>query len=353
MSSVNLQSREGLIQEFLCAHGHGSSVRTHLTGDASSRAYEYVQAGQADPVILMNAPQQPDGPPIRDGKPYSQIARLAEDIRAFVGVAMMLEEHGFRVPKIHAQELDHGLLLIEDLGNTGIITDQRQPIDERYVAAIETLKAVHEKQWPDAVQLQDGSQYSLANFDQDAMMIEVDLLAQWYAPYKLGRSLADQELAELQTIWRNMIGTLQSAEHSIVLRDYHSPNIIWMAGCSGTDRTGLIDFQDALRGPSAYDVASLAQDARVDVSAELETLLLDHYCKLRTGFDEEQFRAAYAVLAAQRATKILGIFVRLWQRDGKDVYLAHLPRIESYLQRSLKHPVLREYKAWAAAVLNI
>jgi len=184
------------------------------------------------------------------------------------------------------------------------------------------------------------------------MMIEVDLLTQWYAPHRLGRALSDQEQADLQTIWHNMIGQLRTVEKSIVLRDYHSPNIIWMAQAEGANGTGLIDFQDALNGPSAYDVASLAQDARVDVSAELETALVNHYCQLRAGFDEESFRAAYAILSAQRATKILGIFVRLWQRDGKNAYLAHLPRIESYLHRSLQHPSLRDYKNWVETVLE-
>ena len=131
-----------------------------------------------------------------------------------------------------------------------------------------------------------------------------------------------------------------------VLRDYHSPNIIWNGGARGTDRVGLIDFQDAVIGPCAYDVASLAQDARVDVPFALEQQLVARYCTQRQELDESAFREAYAIMAAQRATKVLGIFVRLSQRDGKHGYLTHLPRIQDYLSRSLAHPALADYKAW-------
>jgi aminoglycoside/choline kinase family phosphotransferase len=134
------------------------------------------------------------------------------------------------------------------------------------------------------------------------------------------------------------------------LRDYHSPNLIWMPERDGLARVGLVDFQDCVMGHPAYDVASLLQDARVTVPDELEIRLLGHYAQTRRAaspdFEMAGFARAYAILGAQRATKILGIFARLDKRDGKPQYLAHLPRIWAYLQRCLAHPALAKVKRW-------
>jgi aminoglycoside/choline kinase family phosphotransferase len=138
-----------------------------------------------------------------------------------------------------------------------------------------------------------------------------------------------------------------------VLRDYHSPNLLWLPQREGVGRIGLVDFQDALIGPAAYDVASLLQDARVDVPEDMEMNLLGRYVRARLNqdgdFDTGGFTLLYATLAAQRATKILGIFARLQRRDGKPQYLRHIPRLWGYLQRSLAHPALAGLKAWYAA----
>jgi hypothetical protein len=137
------------------------------------------------------------------------------------------------------------------------------------------------------------------------------------------------------------------------LRDYHSPNLLWLPKREGIARIGLVDFQDALIGPAAYDVASLLQDARVDVPEDMEMNLLGRYVRARLGhdrgFDTGGFTLLYATLAAQRATKILGIFARLQRRDGKPQYLRHTPRLWGYLQRSLAHPALAALKGWYAA----
>jgi len=132
-----------------------------------------------------------------------------------------------------------------------------------------------------------------------------------------------------------------------MLRDFHSPNIIWRGELQGHDRLGIIDFQDALIGPAAYDVASLAMDARVTVPEKIEAAVTKTYVAARQaagGFDAESFGEAYAIMAAQRNSKILGIFVRLDRRDGKPDYLKHLPRIRDYLRRALAHPALAELR---------
>ena len=350
--AVERLQRSLILRTYLNDHGHSQSRRQFLTGDASTRTYETVHHNDGSHVILMNAPAQPDGPPIRDGKPYSKIANLAEDMSAFAGMAYLLEEQGFRVPKIFELNLDQGILLIEDLGSGVIIDDTRTPIVDRYTASIETLAALHDKKWRNEVALPNGQNHEVPPFDKQAMSIEVELLIDWYFEWKTGRKSSQDERAEFLEIWSDLIDLAQAGEKCLVLRDYHSPNIIWIDEAEGTDRTGLIDFQDGLIGPTAYDVASLAQDARVDVSANLESELLDHYCKLRAPFDEEGFRSTYAIMSAQRVTKVLGIFVRLSKRDGKDAYLNHMPRMEDYLKRSLAHPTLARYREWIEPLLS-
>ncbi len=344
-------TRSLAIRDFLDRNGMAGAARQHLTGDASTRSYETVAAADRT-LIAMNAPATPDGPPVEPyGVPYSRIAHLAEDVRPFVAVARALSQAGFVAPTIEAADIDAGLLLISDLGSGQIITDDRQPVDERYEAAIDCLVALHTHTWSDRLPVADGeADHIVPVYSKRAMLAEVNLLPTWYARHRTGRTLTDTEAAQFKTVWSDLIDTLAGGETTLVLRDYHSPNIIWQDGASGTDRIGLIDFQDAVIGPTAYDVASLAQDARIDIPDVLENRLLDRYCATRTAqeapFDEAAFRDAYAIMAAQRATKIAGIFVRLSQRDGKDGYLKHLPRIEGYIERSLRHPSLASYTAW-------
>lgn len=340
------------IRAFLDENGHARNRRHRLTGDASVRAYETIETGDNSSLVLMDDPTQPDGPPIRDGKTYSDIARRAVDVSAFVAIDQLLIEKGFRAPSILAQDMDAGLLLMENLGNDGLLTSDRQPIAERYEAAMETLAVLHETAWPDEVALTDGRTHRIPPYDAQALLIEVELLAQWYAPYRSSGHLSDSQRAEFMNIWRELVEKLCLAEQTLVLRDYHSPNIIWIDDATGVGRTGLIDFQDALIGPATYDVASLAQDARIAISETLEHRLIDHYCSFRDGLDRAAFDQSYSIAAAQRATKILGIFVRLSEDSGKQAYLAHLPHMEAYLKRSLSHPVLADYRRWVETVLN-
>lgn len=352
VEAVQRVERSQRIRYFLDQHGYAAATRQHLTGDASARRYETVGRNTTGPIILMDSPEQPDGPPVKDGKPYSIIAHLAENTRAFVAIAKLLKDRGFAAPAIIASDLDDGLLLIEDLGAGAIITPDREPVIARYRAAMETLAAIHALDWRDSVEYAEDGIHDIPQFDRGVMLIEVDLLASWYAPYRLGRPLSDAEERRFREIWSVLFDDLADAETSLILRDYHSPNIIWIDEEKGIGRTGLIDFQDALIGPSAYDVASLAQDARVDVSADLEQALVEHYCSARARLNRSAFEHDYAIMAAQRATKILGIFVRLSRRDGKHGYLPHLPRIEAYLDRSLGHPALADYRDWVNTVLR-
>ncbi|MEF2550733.1 tRNA (adenosine(37)-N6)-threonylcarbamoyltransferase complex ATPase subunit type 1 TsaE [Aurantimonas sp. A2-1-M11] len=335
-------SRSLAIRAFLADAGLGDTLRQRFSGDASGRRYETVEhAGET--LIVMDAPRQPDGPPIRDGLPYSRIAHLAEDVAPFVAVANALSAQGFAAPHIHRIDLDAGLLLIDHLGSQTLLDADGRPIPERYETATAVLAALHRTRWDPIMPVERGLMHTVPPYDRRAMRMEVDLLPDWYLPHARQRPATDDETARFAAVWNDLFDTLETAEVSLTLRDFHSPNIIWRPAEAGLGRIGLIDFQDALMGPAAYDLASLAQDARVDVPRELETRLVSLYMSLRggdAGFDAASFERDYAIMAAQRASKILGIFVRLLERDGKPQYLRHIPRIKAYFARTLGHPSL-------------
>lgn len=354
LAFANLE-RSVLIRSFLNKGWEKNLEREILFGDASVRSYEKV-SNSKETRILMNAPRQADGPVLRDGKPYSQLAHLAEDVSAFVGVGNILASAGLSAPTLYAQDLDEGLLLLEDLGSETIIDKERQPIEDRYILSAEMLAQFHTNNFTKSTKLNDGSIYNVPNYNREAMLIEVELLLDWYAPHMKGTPLLQSEKDAFLKIWNDLIDVLDKSETALCLRDYHSPNIIWLPQHKGINKIGVIDFQDAVIGPAAYDVASLAQDARVDISLTLENALVKHYISIRkevsAEFNADAFKEYYAIMAAQRVTKILGIFIRLNMRDGKPAYLKHLPRCQEYILRSLNHPTLAAYKSWYLNVID-
>jgi len=220
---------------------------------------------------------------------------------------------------------------------------------------VETDAADQEELWraaTDALVALRGSAPpgSLAPYDHGALGIEVELIIDWYWPALYGTPAPEEARASFLALWSAVFDRLAAQEKGWVLRDYHSPNLLWLPQRQGIARVGVIDFQDAMRGSPAYDLVSLLQDARVDVPPELEGHLFDHYCAAvghaQTGFDRDAFAFAYAALGAQRNTKILGIFARLAKRDGKPQYLRHIPRLWRYLERDLAHRELAPLKDW-------
>jgi tRNA threonylcarbamoyl adenosine modification protein YjeE len=339
--------RIAIIRRFLARNGFGLAERQRMQGDASTRAYERLTLDGAS-YILMNSPRRPDGPVMRDGKPYSAIAHLAEDVTPFVAMALALRERGFSAPAILAADREAGLLVIEDLG-AELVVAGTAPIEARYEAAVDLLAALHREPVTDLLLVEPGVGYALPRYDMDALLIEVELLLDWYLP-KLNARISDAKRDSYLALWREALLPVVAAKPTWVLRDFHSPNLLWLATREGTARIGLLDFQDALMGSPAYDLASLLQDARADVPELMEISLLSRYTRARLkadpGFDAPTFAQAYATLAAQRASKILGIFARLERRDSKPQYLRHLPRVSAYLQRSLAHPALAPLNGW-------
>jgi len=336
-------------RRFLDDSGYQQAVTQRLAGDASTRLYQRLQLGN-EHLILMDSPRRTDGPPVRDGKPYSAIAHLAEDVKPFVAIANGLRALGFSAPEILTADLDAGFIVLEDLGSELIVEGSPPaPIKLRYEAAVHILSALHKLRLPVKLPVAPHVEYLIPTYDLEAFLIEAELLIDWYLPH-YGTVLLPEEREEYLAIWRDLLAPVLAQPKTWVLRDYHSPNLIWMPHRRGLGCLGLIDFQDALLGPAAYDLASLLQDARVDVPEATELDLMGRYIRARSiadpKFDVPEFAQIYSTLAAQRACKILGIFTRLDRRDRKPQYLRHLPRVWTYLQRSLRHPALTRLAEW-------
>ncbi len=337
------------IRNFLRKRGHGQAKRRHLSGDASARAYERILMPGEPTRILMDSARHKPGPILQDGKYYQQLAHLAEDVIPFVAIARDIRDKGFCAPQVYESDLGAGILLIEDLGSNGVLDADGRPIAGRYVESVRVLAHLHAQPVTRNISLSKSVTHHIPDFDRTAMKIETSLLIDWYLPWKRGEKASDAERAGYFAVWDHLIDLLATSEKKLLLRDFHSPNIIWRDDRSGFDRVGIIDFQDAMIGPTAYDVASITQDARVTIEPDLCTEMLSFYCSERHAlgaFDETAFRRDWHLMSAQRNCKLVGIWVRLMQRDGKPFYLKHMPRTFSYLQVALQHEALAPLRDW-------
>jgi aminoglycoside/choline kinase family phosphotransferase len=214
------------------------------------------------------------------------------------------------------------------------------------------LAALHRDPLPDTLPLAPHLDYRVPPFDDDAMLVEVGLMLEWYLPDK-GVTVTDSLRADFQRLWQELFGKLATVPKTWMLRDFHSPNLIWLGQRQGIGRVGILDFQDAVLGPPAYDLVSLLQDARIDVPEDIEIPMLTHYARERRTVDPQfnpaAFAEQYAIMSAQRNTRLLGTFARLNRRDNKPQYLRHQPRVWTYLSRALAHPSLAAYREWCSA----
>ena len=264
---------EGL-RKFLSDAGFLDAARERMPGDASTRSYARLIRDDGT-SILMNSPRRPDGPAIYDGKSYSAAVHLAEDVKPFVAIDNGLRAHGFSAPAIRHADLDSGFLITEDFGSAGVIEgDPPRPIVECYEAATDMLAELHRKALPETAPLEPQGSYQIPVYDIDAWLVEISLMLEWYLPDR-GAEVSQQRRDEFVTMWRTLLEKPAAAPRTWVMRDFHSPNIIWLGERTGILRVGIIDFQDAVLGPAAYDLVSLLQDARLDVPEQLELTLLD------------------------------------------------------------------------------
>lgn len=302
---------------FLSAAGWGDAAIVPLAGDASFRRYFRVIDGSRRAVLM-------DAPP-----PH-------EDPRPFIAIAEHLTGNGFAAPRILARDLEEGLVLIEDFGDLRVkehVEELPAAEVEVYSRAVDLLAELHRLPAAD-----------VPPYDRAVYQREAGLLTEWYCP---AIGLAVDEDAYVRA-WDAVLPIVEQSASPVVtvLRDYHAENIM-LIDRAASHGLGLLDFQDALAGHPAYDLVSLLQDARRDVPPALEAAMLDHYRALAN--PPVDFDAAYAVLGAQRNAKIIGIFTRLWKRDGKPRYLSFLPRMWDLLERDLTHPALAPVAVWFAA----
>ena len=347
---AGLLQRNQQIETFLENSAWFDAKRSFLEGDASSRRYEYLTRG-GQKKILMDMPQRPDGPPVKAGRPYSAIAHLAENITSVVAINSKLYEMGYSAPSIEKFDLDIGLAIIENLGEQvfGRMMNAGQDITEPMQAAIELLADMATRNWSHKLAVDAKHFHAIEPYDLDAQLIEADLMVSWFFPFARSRAADSALCASFERAWRNLLPLAQPEKPHWALRDFHSPNLIWMPERQGFKRVGIIDTQDTVLGHPAYDLVSMLQDARVDIDFGWADELYLYYEQLRAAqgeFNRQKFSAAYAVLGAQRATKILGIFARLAKRDGKPGYIKHMPRVSRYLARNLEHKALSSLKEW-------
>ncbi|MBM7067229.1 aminoglycoside phosphotransferase family protein [Actibacterium sp. 188UL27-1] len=308
-------SRATTITGFLTAHGWGAAKHQFLTGDASNRRYIRLELGDRR-AILMDAPvtANPDTP-------------------RFVEVADYLGKIGLRPPGILAQNLAQGVLLLEDLGDAifARVLEQTPDLEPQlYVVAADVLLHLrHSVVLP-----------GLAQFTPHVMTNLTDLAYQWYC----AEGDRPPDHTHVDTALCDALTRIDGMQPVVALRDYHAENLIWLGDASGTNRAGLLDFQDAVLAHPAYDLVSLLEDARRDVTPATRQATITHYLS-RSGDNPDQLGTALATLGAQRNLRILGIFARLSLRDRKHHYIDLIPRVWAHLQRDLQHPALAAVKA--------
>ncbi len=355
-----MTDRKAAIDAFLSAHGFGMWTRTPLPGDASTRRYLRLAHGH-EKIMLMDQPQLAEAPKCppdatRDERVklgYNALARLAgADVRPFAALSDFLCSQGLSAPKILAADPAQGFLLHEDLGDDLIarLAEQGRDVRPFYEAAIDALVRLHHVAAPAALPLAGAQSVPLLAYDTLALATETMLLPEWFLPLATGRAADPSAIAEYQALWAEILPLAVPERAIVTLRDYHAENIFWLPNRTGAARAGLIDFQDALAGHPAYDLISLLEDARRDVDPALAAAMTARYIARARAegvlAGEDDFRQAAAILAAQRNAKIVGIFARLFVRDGKPRYLAFLPRMWTYLARDLSHPALARLRHW-------
>lgn len=315
----------GRVEDFAATHGWADAAVLPLAADASFRRYFRLKTGAKSALVM-------DAPP---GK---------EDVRPWLAIARHLCALGFSAPRVIAADEAAGLVLLEDLGDDTFTRLLAKGTDEAalYELAVDVLIDLHRR--PAAEAMPAG----LALYDDTKFLDEAALLTDWFLP-AVGAAPSPESRAVYLTAWRAALAAARAVPETLVLRDFHVDNLMLLPDRAGVARCGLLDFQDALRGPAAYDFVSLVEDARRDIAEPLRAAARRRYLAAFPALDTAAFDTACAVLGAQRHAKVIGIFTRLYRRDGKAHYLAHVPRVWRLFERALPHPALAPVRAWLDA----
>ena len=320
-----MSERERRRRAFAARAGWGDAAHAALAGDASARRYERLSRDDATAVLM-------DDPP------------PGHSVGPFVCISELLRGMGYSAPKIFAADEALGFALIEDFGDdsfSALLAGPEASSLERtlYEAATDFLIDLHRRAVPP----------DLPRYDPAWLLSDATLILET----ALGDEAEHAMAAEFEAAWRGPLEAATQEPVVLCLRDFHAGNLMWLPARGDADRAtyglrrvGLLDFQDARLGPAAYDLVSLLQDARRDLGARLEQAIVARYLDALPNPDEAAFRAAYAILGAQRAVRIIGVFHRLARRDGKPAYLNHLPRVWRHLNANLVHPALAPVQAW-------
>lgn len=299
-----MRSRNDLIGEFVARSGWGDAALGPLAGDASNRRYLRL-ARSGEQAVLMDAPPE-----------------RGEDVRPFAAVTDALRTRDLSAPAVIARDAGHGFLLLEDLGDAiyARICERDSSLERPiYEAAVDLLAS-----------LRAAPTDALPPYDAATLAREAALLTEWWVP-----DASPDLRAEYLGLMAEATADMAGARDALVLRDYHAENLIWLPERIGDARVGLLDYQDALLGHPAYDLVSLLEDARRDLSPGLAEAMAARFLAARSDLDAEEFHAAYDALGAQRNAKIVGIFARLSRRDGKPRYVDLIPRVWAHLMRDL------------------
>lgn len=315
--------REINIQHFLEENGWGKARRIKISGDASFRQYERLYLLNQPSVMLMNAP-----PP-------------KERIDHFLKVAQILREMKISVPQILAADLQQGLIVMEDFGDSTYTRLLQSGYEEGklYQLACDLLIHLRNHSNPSILS-------PLPSFDLNKVLREVQVFTEWYWPSIYSTSVPEANLQEYLKIWQQAFQVQATPYKTFTHFDFHVDNLMLLPNQKGIKACGLLDFQDAVQGPAVFDLMSLLDDARRDVNQDLSTLLMQRYQAAFPEDNREEFATNYAFFAAQRHTRILGTFIRLFKRDAKAGYLQFLPRVWKQLESALNHPSLAALKNW-------
>jgi hypothetical protein len=348
--------REAEKARFLDGHGLGSARREPLTGDASTRQYERLHRADGTTLIFMDQPPAMESvvcPPLasdaeRIALGYNAAARLAAgSVAAFVATAGYLRDRGLSAPAIPAYDVEAGLAVLEDLGDGLFATliAEGQAEAPLYEAAVDVQVTLHSERPPEILHT-DGVAWPLLSYDALALKVGTDTFLEWWPKLNAAAPYGAEAVAEWDALWAPVWVRGEAGASVFTHRDYHAQNLIWLPQRTGPARVGLLDFQDALRAHPAWDLTHLLQDARRDVSPELERAMLDRYLAGRPGVDRQAFLADYRALAASNAARILG---RVFARQtllGRPQYREFMPRTWRYLERNLADPALAGLKTW-------
>ena len=355
-SAGEVTEREAIKQTFLRDAGFAGARRTPLSGDASTRQYERLYPAAGPSLIFMDQPPATESvvcppnasPAERAALGYNAAARLAAgSVAAFVTTAAYLRDQGLSAPQILAHDVTQGLAVLEDLGDGLFATLIEGGAPERplYEAAVD-VQAMLQAATPPAELRAEGASWPLLTYDTLALKVATDTFLEWW-PKLVGLPAFDATaLADWDALWAPVWVRGEAGATVFTHRDYHAQNLLWLPDRVGVARVGLLDFQDALKAHPAWDLLHLLQDARRDVSPELETAMLDRFLAARPALDRAEFLADYRALAASNAARILG---RVFARQvmlGRPQYRAFMPRTWRYLERNLRDADMAGLKAW-------